>query len=146
MNNEERKILEELIAAGNAAKLKLEKLDRIRVPEGIEFTEAEGKFGMGLIFNDRKQCLVFGGDGQQWAVGVLQDDDTVSPLYLEPCKREDLKPGDWAYSAWGNEPHFTALKAYNLILDDGSTAFVSGSGKYVIVKSVPGGNWWKVVQ
>jgi hypothetical protein len=111
------------------AEAKLKSLDRIRVPEGIEFGQGGSKFGRGLYFNDSKQMLTFGGDEKNWAVGVRQKGDPVERnLYLEPCKREDLKAGDW----WVCEIHSMDIHNFNLWLGDNKYAWVK-SGRDISV-------------
>ena len=79
-----------------------EKPSRIRVPENIKFEERIDRFA---IVSPNGKCRLFAMDIPGGIPGVgeagsredMTEDIIRYPLYLEPCKREDLKCGDVAY-------------------------------------------------
>lgn len=147
----ERAIIEQQIRghqeAIDKAKEELKSLDRIRVPEGIRFTD-HGKECMGLVFNGQKQAIGYHVDGETWMVEALgkgEWDVLDAPLYLEPCKREDLKPGDWAYRCHTSKPTFVNPDQYSLILGRKDYAKISYNLN-VGVHSDRYSHWYKVVE
>jgi hypothetical protein len=142
--NNEHDILKDSIAdhqqAIDRAKAELEKLDRIRVPDGIRFG-SDGR-RMFLCFNEGKQILYL--DHGIW--NVKEDyGHNRKQMYLTPCKREDLKPGDWAYCSDGDGSAFTSKDQYRLILSHTRNAYIAADDS---VLSVTTGweNWWKVTE
>ena len=106
-----------------SAEAKLKSLDRIRVPDGIRFTHRMFPWGRGLVFNDGQQELGYQVVDEMWGV-TLRPAVTDIPLYLTPCKRSELKAGDW----WCAHAHSSDVMSYNLRLADGKSAYVISRG------------------
>jgi len=125
------------------AKAILNKPERIKVPDCIDIKK--GLSSWCILFNDRQQALY--NDGIAYAVsanycGWTKNED----LYLEPCKKEDLKPGDVAYMSNYCSRNICATESnYFCVLGDGKYAYIS-DGEDVIVCSCAYTYCWKVVQ
>jgi len=123
------------------AKAILSKPERIKVPDCIDIRREDGETR--LLFNDKKQCLsqlkgcyyV-----QVYTMGYTAADN----LYLEPCKREDLKPGDVAYMSENSETAFDSHAYYHCMLDNNEYAWIDGGD--VKVRSTGYTYCWKVVK
>jgi hypothetical protein len=103
--------------------------ERIRVPENIKFEEFYGGFA---LVSPNGKCILYGsaihggipkiehaGHSNNSEFRIITD-----PLYLEPCKREDLKCGDWALPLISNHrvgdimANAKHVGNYNCILND----------------------------
>jgi hypothetical protein len=127
--------------------------ERIRVPENIKFEDTGEKFG--LISPNGKCSLsameVHGGVPNIGHAGMAIDPTEgiiTDPLYLEPCKREDLKCGDVAL-AFDEEDTLdeanVKTKYYNVILNDDEYAYWN-SGMTMAVSDCEYFYWYKVVR
>ena len=100
--------------------------ERIRVPENIKFEERGEYFA---IVSPNGKCRLFAMDihdgvpcvGEAGSLDDMTEDLITYPLYLEPCKREDLKCGDVAYAAdvdINDMSFFADLEFYLVVLND----------------------------
>ena len=136
----------------NAIVISLEE-ERARVPEGIRFVRHGFGEGFGLAFNEKKQLLILEPKTKIWSVIVDTEPDkpadTVTPLYLEPCKRSDLKAGDWAYRCDKKSPVFESRRNYTLVLSDTTMNSVYVESDETVHKHIINGCYkylYKVVQ
>jgi ABC-type uncharacterized transport system substrate-binding protein len=116
----------------------------ILVPKEIEFVYDNGN--LALRFNNGKQMLLASTTDK--SIFVVYDTTYYYsyPLIsckLIPCKREDLKPGDWAFGAYRDNEDFKTLYNYSLILDEKSYALVN-NGANIIIGDVDCVYWYKV--
>ncbi len=140
--------LDELIAEEKGKCCKCDKAERIRVPEGIRFAVKYGEqASYGLVFNNGKQVLTYDYPDKEWFVCTESHfTGSVGELYLEPCKREDLKAGGWAVGRNCDSTGYAAdERFYHLILDVKRYIFIGDSGIPEIEDDTLT-YWWKVVQ
>lgn len=131
----------------DAMKVELKKLEkiiskpeRIKVPDCIDIGPRDG--ALAVLFNGQQQRL-YQGVGK-YGVDISSHKFTViHDLYLEPCKREDLKPGDVAYMRQ-EENDFTSSHHYHCILDDKNYAWVTSDG--IAISAIIYNHCWKVVK
>jgi hypothetical protein len=120
LNN--REMVEELKLKAN----RLTTPERIRVPENIKFEKSCDSFA---LISPNGKCRLHAGDIHGgipvlWHAGSEDNpkaDLLTFPLYLEPCKREDLKCGDVAYALYVdiNDICFANdIKNYVVVLND----------------------------
>jgi hypothetical protein len=108
----------------------------------------------GLLFNDGTQALAYDrGFGTWIVVSRWRINSTRTPLYLEPCRREDLKAGDWAYVCDSDSPSFSDISHYHLILNRNQYVYVCEDYPFhgkkitgVFMASAGWLNWYKVVE
>jgi len=120
--------------------------DTIYVPEGIEFEGvSSSREGLGLVFGN-KQVLFWGYSVGTWKV-YYSDLITKVKYKLIPCKREDLRRGDWGYAIDWEDPYesISSKDSYKLILNDKEHLFVSIEGKNIICSAYIYDFWYKVV-
>jgi hypothetical protein len=112
---------------------KLTEPERIRVPENIKFEEWDNGFA---LISPNGKCIMFvnalhGGIPRLHPAGRegnLTADIITDPLYLEPCKRDDLKCGDVAIvvsEGMSNNDIINAagnIENYSCILNDKDAA------------------------
>jgi hypothetical protein len=124
------------------AKAMLNKPDRIKVPDCIDlYTWNGNKFS--ILFNDKQQRLgECEGKYHVQVHGTAYDPE--KDLYLEPCKREDIKPGDVAYMQDIKNPDFSGKLNYHCILDEEDYAYASGLN--IVVSGCTYNYCWKVVK
>jgi len=110
----------------------------IPVPDNIEF-EKISECKVGLKFDENRVLYYFDG----WRVTDYDNIHKVKTK-LVPCKREDLKTGDWAYHWDKKNPDFRNKLYYGLIIDYKSHRFIENN-KDIIVSESEWKYWWKVV-
>jgi hypothetical protein len=128
---------------------------RIRVPENIKFEECGEDFA---LISPHGKCYLtanraHGGTPFMNIVGNPADitaDLITDPLYLEPCKREDLKCGDVAFGTdfIKEETDFSAIDCYFVVLNK-KQAVLWEHGKDMDTKIVDVNFWhysYKVVR
>jgi len=133
---------------GKRVELSQESADRLRkelaveeydVPENIEF-EATDNDMVGLKFDGDRSLWFY----TNWNVSVCYTINKVK-CKLVPCKREDLKPGDWAFRCDNKEPDFSEKSLYCLIIDDKDYLSVR-CDSVVGLDSTSYEYWYKVVK
>ena len=133
--------------------LKLTEPERIRVPENIKF---EGYLDRLALISPNGKCILAGKGfhGGIPRVGMAGQSDNLAahiitdPLYLEPCKREDLKCGDVAFCCEGIHI-VTSLSSniafYVCILNKNDHVFWN-EGMDIRVSDMYWSDWYKVVR
>ena len=123
-----------------------DKSKEIDVPENIEIElDSCGSVEfLKLRFNKCKQVLFKHPRNDFYEVGERTAWEKVDCVLI-PCKREDLKTGDIAYSYPYNEPNFKTLELYYVILNEEDCAIIAGRGG-ISIENDCAGNWWKVVR
>jgi hypothetical protein len=102
--------------------------ERIRVPENIKFEECGDWLA---LVSPNGKCLLTANEmhgGTPFVNWTGNPDDTTAdiithPLYLEPCKREDLKCGDVYWSSDDNSGiFFNDIDFYGVVLNEKESA------------------------
>ena len=114
------------------------------MPDGIEFTNKSFPWTMGLIFNDSQQELGYQHKKETWGVTVGPK-ALKTPLYLTPCKREDLKPGDWVFVADSVNTNFMSKCGYRLRLENDKFALVDHN-QDIKIFGTKFDHYWKVTE
>ncbi len=117
---------------------KASKPEIIRVPDSIKFV----RDGVGdlALFNNFDQMLTINVKKTNYVVV-----DSIQASFfckLTLCKREDLKPGDWAFQSDVENVDFSELHYYCLILDEKLYAYWTKRDSKV--GSLSWSYWWKV--
>lgn len=87
----------------------------IRTPPNLRFQTSSDAYSAGILYE--KQSLMLAKYHGHWVVDRVHR-HCYSECILTPCKREDLKMGDVAYMSSDDEPDFTGLDDYYIMLDD----------------------------
>lgn len=125
------------------AKAILSKPDRIKVPDCIDM--AKWSDGIHILFNDKVQRLCQHG-GIYNVQSMHGGYGTETDLYLEPCKREDLEPGDVAYMRSSLDNDFSMKEHYFCILSDKEIVCVEHGKDITVESGEEYGYHWKVVK
>ena len=131
-----------------------EKPSRIRVPENIKFEGVNGRPTAIISPNGKCMLSAYHANGGVPIIDLAGiDGDSTShlitdPLYLEPCKREDLKCGDVAYAVSDSidvSDDTGDISNYHVILNSTDVAYwTSNDGMYQGVFDYD--FWYKVVR
>jgi hypothetical protein len=146
------KAVEKAIDKFELVDLEEEKEERIRVPENIKFEEIGGELSLispnaklilsALSTHGGIPCMIYAGSEINPNGNLYTD-----PLYLEPCKREDLKCGDIAFRANLDKPDFDILVYYCVVLNETEYALWRDSHDMdMMVSDTPWNYWYKVVK
>jgi hypothetical protein len=124
------------------------KAERIRVPDGIEFGQKTHTQTMSLLFNGGKQGLYL--NMRTFQFGVASEGNSIHrrnvDMFLTPCKRSELKAGDWAYASTNSGLVFANdIVYYWLVLDSHKAVRVNGDGG-VVIRDNNWTNWYKVIE
>ena len=113
--------------------------DEILIPDSIKLT-----YGMviGILFNDDKQELYWGGEQNAYAVSVCSTN--IIKAKLIPCMRKGLKTGDVAFRTDISNPDFSRRSAYCVIEKDFAW-YVSPLNEICNTTSSFWRHWYKVV-
>jgi hypothetical protein len=143
------KAVEKAIDKFELVDLEEEKEERIRVPENIKFEEIGGELSLispngklilsALSTHGGIPCMIYAGSEIN-----PNGDLYTAPLYLEPCKREDLKCGDIAFRSEDGDIQFDNVWYYCVILN--VEEFVYWEGNNMIIDIDAEWDWYKVVK
>ena len=147
--------LNEKVAELKSKASKLTATERIRVPENIKFEEHPDNLLLALISPNGKCMLsaddMHGGIPLVCEAGYRNNAAfriITDPLYLEPCKREDLRCGDVAFCCEGIDnvtPLSSNIAFYVCILNESDHVFwYEGMG--IRVSDMYWSDWYKVVR
>ena len=124
----------------------IEKLleSELRTPDNIKFCAGTwDEYVYGLFFNNNRQILGYSTTGH-WNVTVRTDQILRNNRKLFPVKREDLKPGDFAYRDVVPDADFDFKEGYGIILDSEMVVeVIDGREIHEDCQDYP--YWWKVV-
>lgn len=142
------KAVEEIIDSYEFVDLE-EENKRTRVPENIKMEECGSSLRL-ISLNGKCTLEAFvphGGIPIIGMAGTITNKEKhlcTTPLYLEPCRREDLKCGDIAYRSLYETPNFRELARYCVILNDKEYAY--WFKKNMKVSDVKWDYWYRVVK
>ena len=121
--------------------------ETIYVPEGIEFTERQGVYGMGLRFGNNQELYYFYRSSLS-SDGLWKVDESSKQLKvktkLTPIDRKDLKAGDWAYLSGYKVTVGDCKSQYHLIVNSGESKWIDREDIKTSNISDNSVNWWKV--
>ena len=146
-NGKKIKISEESYEA--LAKASKEEDNEILVPDNIKIglVDTTGKHwfgdGLGIIFNDEKQILLYDVEDRVWKVWEVSDEEFVE-CKLIPVKKEELEKGYTYFRADSEHPDFSDMRGYCKYLGDESYVFVE-YGDSVVVSNFGYKKWYQVV-
>jgi len=127
---------------------------RIRVPENIKFEEHPDRLLLALISPNGKCMLsaddMHGGIPLVCEAGYRNNAAfriITDPIYLEPCKREDLKCGDVVFgtSRTSQMTNFGLIWSYGVVLNH-DTIMRWKAGMEVVSEDYCYSNYYKVVR
>ena len=87
--------------------------------------------GLGIVFNDEKQILLYDVENGIWRVWGVSDGEFVE-CKLIPVKKDDLKVGYTYFRTNGEHPDFSELSCYCKYLGDGSYAYVESDDSVLV--------------
>ena len=125
---------------------------RIRVPDNIKFELFGGELA---LLSPNYKCILsgnyyHGGIPNIRVAGYTSDslaEVITDPLYLEPCKREDLKCGDVCFGTDGDEDitNFGAIKCYGVVLNSEQSVHWEDKDFSILTRNIYWKSWYKVV-
>lgn len=118
----------------------------IKVPNNIKFVQLGTKIY--LVSPNQKLMMSMGAYKDRPSITFIQEYPDIPnyvKLYLVPCKREDLKPGDFAFRTEWNKPTFLSYGSYCVILKNGFYSKFNYSMD-ILTKNDSNSFWYKIVK
>lgn len=137
-----KKELDKLRKKIDLIEAEIKKEEPILVPKRIQFENiSEDK--LGLVFDEDRTLFTDYEDESKIIVSSNYYPNNIQ-CKLVPCKREDLKPGDWAYRKNENDVDLKKKSLYGLIVGENKHYFIRCNEDIVKSSTSCWKHWWKV--